>query len=77
MKCGKIGNLEIELSLKNTINKPAKATIEDLFILLGPFEDKKYDPERIEELYKVYKRRELLETEKIEKAQIFGMCESW
>ena len=55
------------------MSKPTVATIEDLFILLAPFEDKKYDPKRIEELNSAFKRKELLETEKIERAQIFGL----
>jgi hypothetical protein len=54
------------------MSKPAMATVEDLFILLAPFEDKKYDPKRIEELNSAFKRKELLKTEKIERAQIFG-----
>lgn len=54
------------------MSQPAIAIVEDLLILLGPFEDKKYDPKRIEELYNAHKRKELLETEKIERAQIFG-----
>lgn len=72
VKCGKIGRLEINVSYTNIWNQPAIAKIEDLLILLGPFEEKKYDPKRIEELNSAHKRKELLETEKIERAQIFG-----
>jgi hypothetical protein len=72
VKCGKIGKLEISISYKNITSQPAKAVVEDLFVLLGPFEEKKYDPKRIEELHAAHKKKELLETEKIEQAQIFG-----
>lgn len=71
VKCGKIGKLRINISWKNIMTKPAVAEIEDLFVLLGPFEDNINDPKRIEEIVQAYKRKVLQEFEKIDKAEIY------
>ena len=72
MKCGKIGKLKINISWKNILTKPAVAIIEDLLVVLGPFEEKINDAARIEEMIMTYKRKLLQEVEKIDKNQIFG-----
>ena len=71
VKCGKIGKLKISISWKNILKQPAVAIVEDLFVLLGPFEEKIHDPKRIEEISIAHKRKQLQEAEKIEKAE-FG-----
>jgi vacuolar protein sorting-associated protein 13A/C len=71
VKCGKIGKLKINISWKNIMTKPAMAEIEDLFVLLGPFEENINDPTRIEEISKAHKRKLLAEYEKIDKAEIY------
>ena len=48
------------------------AEIEDLFVLLGPFEDKINDPLKIEEINFAYKKKQLQEAEKIDKTEILG-----
>lgn len=70
VKCGTIGKLKINISWTNIMNKPAVAEIEDLFVLLGPFEDKVHDPKRIEEMLMAHKRKQLQEIEKIDKTEI-------
>jgi hypothetical protein len=72
VKCGRIGKLKINVSWKNILKQPAVMIIEDLFVLLGPFEDKIHDPKRIEELMSVHKRKQLQEIEKIDQAEILG-----
>ena len=72
MKCGKIGKLKINISWKNILTKPAVAEIEDLFVLLGPFEENINNPKRIEEIIQAHKRKLLQESEKIDKAEIYG-----
>ncbi len=69
VKRGIIGKLEINISWKNIMNKPTVAIIEDLFVLLGPFEDKINDPKRVEEIFAAHKRKQLQEMEKIDKAE--------
>jgi hypothetical protein len=54
------------------MNKPAVLVIEDLFVLLGPFEENINDPKRIEEIFQAHKRKQLQEYEKIDKAEIYG-----
>jgi hypothetical protein len=53
------------------MTKPAVAIVEDLFVLLGPFEDKINDPKRVDEIFAAHKRKRLQELEKIDKAQLF------
>ena len=55
------------------MNKPAVAEIEDLFVLLGPFEDKVHDPVKIEEMLFAYKKKQLEEVEKIDKTELLGI----
>jgi vacuolar protein sorting-associated protein 13A/C len=71
VKCGKIGKLKINISWKNILTKPAVAEIEDLFVLLGPFEENINDPKRVEEISQAHKRKMLQEFEKIDKAEIY------
>jgi len=54
------------------MNKPAVAEIEDLFVLLGPFEDKINDPVKIDEMDLAYKKKQLQEVEKLDKTEILG-----
>ncbi len=49
------------------------AEIEDLFVLLGPFEDKINDPVKIDEIDLAYKKKQLQEVEKIDKTEISGI----
>ena len=72
MKYGKIGKLKVNVSYRNFSSQPAEALIEDVFVLLGPFEENKYDPKRYEEIEASYKRKMLYETEKLEDSQVFG-----
>ncbi len=72
VKCGTIGKLKINISWTNILNKPAVAEIEDLFVLLGPFEDKINDPVKIDEMDLAYKKKQLQEVEKIDKTEILG-----
>jgi vacuolar protein sorting-associated protein 13A/C len=74
VKYGKIGKLKINVSWTNILKQPAEVIIEDLFVLLGPFEEKINDPKRIEEMLLAYKRKQLLEMEKIDKTEIYGNC---
>jgi hypothetical protein len=55
------------------LTKPAVANIEDLFVLLAPFEDKINDPVKIEEMLLSYKQKQLQEFEKFDKAEIYGL----
>ena len=73
VKCGTIGKLKINISWTNILNKPAVAEIEDLFVLLGPFEDKINDPVKIDEIDLAYKKKQLQEVEKIDKTEISGI----
>jgi hypothetical protein len=70
VKYGKIGKLKINLPMKNIYKEPTQILVEDLFVLLGPFEDKLYDPKRVEEIFVAYKRKQLSELEKFDKAQL-------
>ena len=72
VKYGKIGKLKINISWKNILTKPAVAFVEDLFVLLAPFEDKINDSKKIEEMLLTYKRKQLQEFEKFDKAEIYG-----
>lgn len=72
VKYGKIGKLKINISWKNILTKPAVAHVEDLFVLLAPFEDKINDPAKIDEMLLSYKRKQLQEYEKFDKAEIYG-----
>ncbi len=56
--------------MKNIYKEPTQILVEDLFVLLGPFEDKLYDPKRVEEIFVAYKRKQLSELEKFDKAQL-------
>lgn len=60
------------MNRKNILTKPAVAHVEDLFVLLAPFEDKINDPKKIEEMLHSYKRKQLQEFEKFDKAEIYG-----
>lgn len=66
VKGGTIGRLKINVSWRNILTKPAVAVLEDLFVLLGPFEDKIDDPARVEELSMVHKRKQLQEFENLD-----------
>lgn len=70
VKGGTIGRLKINISWRNILTKPAVAVLEDLFVLLGPFEEKINDPARIEELFLVHKRKQLQDFEKFDKREI-------
>ncbi|CAF0714006.1 unnamed protein product [Brachionus calyciflorus] len=70
VKSGTIGKLKINISWRNILTKPAVAILEDLFVLLGPFEEKINDPKRIEELSLAHKRKQLQEFEKLDKREI-------
>lgn len=70
VKYGRIGKLKINLPMKNLYKEPTKILVEDLFVLLGPFEEKLFDPKRIEELFAAHKRKQLSELEKFDKSQL-------
>lgn len=70
VKGGTIGRLKINISWRNILTKPAVAVLEDLFVLLGPFEEKINDPARIEELSLAHKRKQLQEFENLDKREI-------
>lgn len=70
VKYGKIGKLKINLPMKNVYKEPTQILVEDLFVLLGPFEEKLYDPKRVEEIFVAHKRKQLSEMEKFDKSQL-------
>ena len=51
VKYGKIGRLKVTLPVKNYYKEPAKIIAEDLFVLLGPFEENIYDQKRVDEIF--------------------------
>jgi hypothetical protein len=67
-----IGKLKINLSWTNFNKQPAILILEDLFVLLGPFEEKINDPKRIEELLAAHKKKQLQEIDKIDQSQLYG-----
>lgn len=70
VKYGKIGRLKVTLPVKNYYKEPAKIIAEDLFVLLGPFEENIYDQKRVDEIFTAHKRKQLSEMEKFDKAQL-------
>ena len=71
VKRGVIGKLKINISYE-LWSKPAVCRIEDLLVVLGPFEEKINDPKRVEEIFTAHKRKLLAESEKIDKTEIYG-----
>lgn len=70
IKYGKIGKLKIHIPIKNLNQEPAKIEIEDVFILLVPFEKNIFDSKRVEELINAHKRKQLAEMDKLDQAKI-------
>jgi vacuolar protein sorting-associated protein 13A/C len=71
VKYGTIGKLKINISYTQFTSQPAVAIVEDVFVLLAPFEDNKYDSKRFDEVNRAHKQKLLSETEKIDTIQIF------
>lgn len=54
----------------NLNNEPARIEVEDVFVLLVPFEKNIFDSKRVEELIETHKRKQLSESEKYENAKM-------